>query len=65
MPGDFVVYLGTDDVPDRLDRDLASLLLTWIEWVEVEVQGFPDLVERMYRLRGAVMSVAAAVAGEL
>ena len=30
-------------------------LLTWIEWCEVEVQSFPDLVERMRRLRGAVM----------
>ena len=66
VPGDFVVYLGADDVPDRLDRGLASLLLTWIDWVEVEVRGFDDgLVEGLHLLRGAVMSVAAAVAGEL
>ena len=64
-PGEFVVHLGADDVPDRLDRGLASLLLTWIQWAEVEVQGFEDLVERLRLLRGAVMSVAAAVAGEL
>ncbi len=46
-----------------MDPGLASLLLTWILWVEVEVLGFPDLVERMRRLRGAVMT--AAVAGKL
>jgi hypothetical protein len=59
VPGDFVVYLGADDVPDRLDRGLASLLLTWIDWVEVEVLGFPELLERMRRLRGAVMTASA------
>ncbi len=36
VPGEFVVYLGTDDVPDGLDPDLTALLLTWIEWVEVD-----------------------------
>ena len=28
VPGGFVVYLGTDDVPDGLDPDLTALLLT-------------------------------------
>jgi len=32
-------------MPDRLNRGLASLLLTWIEWVETEVVGFPELLE--------------------
>ena len=41
-----------------MDPGLASLLLTWIEWVEVEVVGFPELLERMCRLRGAVMAAA-------
>jgi hypothetical protein len=40
-------------------------LLSWFEWVEVEVEGFDDdLVEGLRRLRGAVMSVVAS-AGEL
>jgi hypothetical protein len=58
VPGEFVVYLGTDDVPDGLDPDLTALLLTWIEWVEVEVQGIDHFVEELHRLRGAVMVAA-------
>ena len=43
-----------------------SGLLSLLEWVEVEVEGFDDdLVEGLHLIRGAVMSVAAAVAGEL
>ncbi len=34
---------------------VAELLLTWFE---VEVRGFPDLLERLYRFRGAVMVAA-------
>ena len=37
VSGEFVVYLGTDDVAESLDVATAELLLTWIEWVEVEV----------------------------
>jgi hypothetical protein len=58
VPGEFVVYLGTDDVPDGLDPDLTALLLTWIEWVEVEVRGIDHFVEELRRLRGAVMVAA-------
>ncbi len=59
VPGEFVVYLGTDDVPDGLDPDLTALLLTWIEWVEV--QGIDHFVEELRRLRGAVMVAAVAM----
>ncbi len=59
VPGEFVVYLGTDEVPEWLDPDLTALLLTWIAWVEVEVWGFPVLLEGLCRLRGAVMTAAA------
>ncbi len=31
----------------------AELLMSWLEWVEV--QGVDDLVEGLHRLRGAVM----------
>ncbi len=64
VPGEFVVYLGTDDVPDGLDPDLTALLLTWIEWVEVEVQGYDDLLEGLARLKGALMAAATPAVGE-
>ena len=37
----------------------AELLMSIFEWVEVEAQGVPDLVEGLCRLRGAVMKAAA------
>jgi hypothetical protein len=58
VPEDFVVHLGRDDVPDSLDWVMAELLLTWIEWVEIEIRGFPGLLERLRLLRGAVMVAA-------
>ncbi len=63
IPGDFVIYLGTDEVPERLEAGMTELLLTWIEWVEGEVRGLPDLLEEMCRLRGAVMVACAASVG--
>jgi hypothetical protein len=33
----------------------AELLLTWLDWVGVDVRGWPDLVEEIERLRGAVV----------
>ena len=58
VPGEFVVYLGTDDVPEALEAGMTELLLTWIDWVEVEVRGFDHFVEELRRLRGAVMVAA-------
>jgi len=40
-------------------RGEAELLLSWFEWVEVEAQGFPDLLEGLQRLRGTVMKAGA------
>ena len=40
VSGDFVLFLGTDDVPGGMDRGAGALLLTWIEWVEYEIVGF-------------------------
>ncbi len=62
VPGEFVVYLGTDEVPEALEAGMAELLLTWIEWVEVEMRGIDHFVEELHRLRGVVM--VAAVVGE-
>ena len=64
VPGEFVIYLGVDDVPEGLEAGMVEVLLTWLEWVEVELQGFDDLVEELHRLRGAVM-VAAVAGGDL
>ena len=54
--------LSDDRVDGKFCEATASLLLSWIDWVEVEVQGFPDLLEELGRLRGAVM-VARVVGG--
>ena len=43
----------------------AAVLLSIIEWVEVEVQGFDDLIEGLQRLHGAVMTAGAAGQGGL
>ena len=61
VPGDFIICLGSDDVSETFDVGTVELLLTWLEWVEVEVQGFEDLVEELQRLRGAVMVAATVV----
>ena len=74
VPGDFTVVMGavlSGAMLQGLEEGRAgqggpSGLLSLLEWVEVEVRGFDDgLVEGLHLLRGAVMSVAAAVAGEL
>ena len=74
VPGDFTVVMGavlSGATFEGLEEGMAgpggpSGLLSLLEWVEVEVQGFDDdLVEGLHLIRGAVMSVAAAVAGEL
>ena len=72
VPGDFTVVMGavvSGATLRGLEEGTAGQggpagLLSWLEWVEVE--GFDDdLVEGLHLIRGAVMSVAAAVAGEL
>ena len=73
VPGDFTVVMGavvSGETFHGLEEGMAGPggpagLLSWLEWVEIELQGFDDLVEDLHLLRGAVMSVAAAVAGEL
>ena len=56
VPGAFVVNLLEET--GCFDRGEAELLLSWFEWVEMEVRGFPDLLEGICRLRGAVMKAA-------
>jgi hypothetical protein len=68
VPGEFVVRLPavvSDETLRGLEAGMAALggagaLLSWLRWVEAEVRGFPDLVEGLLGLRGAVMAAAAA-----
>ena len=38
----------------------VSGFLSWMHWVELEVQGVDDLLEGLSRLKGALMAVGAA-----
>jgi len=48
VPGAFFVDLLEDT--GRMDRGEAELLLSWVEWVEVEARGVPALLEGLCRL---------------
>jgi len=70
VPGDLTV-LPRAVISARTLRELEEALaalgvagpLTLLSWVEVELRGFDGLLEELYRLRGAVMAVAAAMEG--
>ena len=74
-PGDFTVLLGAvmeGETQRGLEEEMAALggaeaatagLLSWLEWIEVEVREFPDLVDDLLMLRGAVLAVAASMVG--
>ena len=76
VPGDFTVRIG-DVMPayvlEELDEEFAKFggvaeavsgFLSAMHWVEAEVRGFPDLLEGLGRLKGALMAVGAAVEGK-
>ncbi len=75
IPGDFTVRLG-DVLPrwvmEGLEAEFGkyggvteavSGFLSWMHWVEVEVQGMDDLLEGLSRLKGALMAVGASGVG--
>jgi len=75
VPGDFTVRLG-DVMPGWVMEGLeaefgkyegvveaVSGFLSWMHWVEVEVQGFDDLLEGLARLKGALMAAATPAVG--
>jgi len=77
VPGDFTVRLG-DVLLGQTYREMveefgrlggpaaaARGFLTLLEFVEVEAQGFPEMLEELRLLKGAVMAVAAPVVGRL
>ena len=39
------------------------MLLTWLEFVEVELKGFDDLIEQLRLLRGALVTAGIEAAG--
>ena len=76
VPGDFTVHLG-DVMPGWVMEGLeaefgkyegvieaVSGFMSAIHWVEVEVQGFDDLLEGLSRLKGALMAAATSAVGE-
>ena len=72
VPGDFTVLMGaviSAGTLHELEERIAALgvagPLSLLEWVEVELQGFEELLEELRRLRGAVMAVAAPMEGRL
>jgi hypothetical protein len=67
VPGDFTVPLGAvvaGETLEGLEAEVAALgvdgPLTMLEWVEAEV---PELAGGLRLIRGAVMAVAAGMAG--
>ena len=75
IPGDFTVVIG-DVMPGWVMEGLeaefgkyggvaeaVSGFLSWMHWVEVEVQGVDDLLEGLSRLKGALMAVGASGVG--
>ena len=75
VPENFIVMIG-DVMPgwvmDGMDEAFAKFVdpaeavsgfLSAIQWVEVEMRGFPDLLEGLSRLKGALMAVGASTIG--
>ena len=75
VPGEFTVRLG-DVMPayvlEGLEEEFrkfggatgaVSGFLSAMNWVEDEVRGFPDLLEGLARLKGALMAVGASRVG--
>jgi hypothetical protein len=76
VPGDFTVRLG-DVMPGWVMEGLeaefgkyegiteaVSGFLSWMHWVEMEAQGYDDLLEGLARLKGALMAAATPAVGE-
>ena len=77
IPGEFVVKLGggwggsLHDLADGLvEWDLGAeaavgILLTWLQFVEVELKGFDDLLEQLHLLRGALVTAGIEAVGTI
>jgi hypothetical protein len=77
IPGKFVVRLGEGwggalhDLADglavyELGAEAAiCMFLTWLEFVEVELKGFDDLIEQLRLLRGALVTAGIEAVGTI
>ena len=75
VPGEFVVRLGEDwggslhDLADGLaEFELGAeaaveMILTWMDFVEIELKGFNDLLEQLHLLRGALVTAGIEAVG--
>ena len=77
VPGEFTVHLGEGwggsmhDLADGLaefelgTEAAVGMLLTWCEFVEVELKGFDDLLEQLRLLRGAPVTAGIEAVGTI
>ena len=75
IPGEFIVRLGEGwggslhDLADVLaEYELGAeaavtMLLTWLQFVEIELEGFDDLLEQLHLLRGALVTAGIEAVG--
>ncbi len=77
VPGEFEVRLGEGwggslhDLADGLAKfelgaeAAVGMLLTWCEFVEIELKGFDDLLEQLRLLRGALVTAGIEAVGTM
>ena len=46
-------------------EDAVSVLLTWLQFVEVELKGFDDPLEQLHLLRGALVTAGIKAVGTI
>ena len=77
VPGEFLVILGQGwggslhDLADGLAEfelgaeAAVTVLLTWFEFVEIELKGLDDLIEQLRLLRGALVTAGIEAVGTI
>ena len=71
VPGELVVRLGEDwggSLHGLAEWELGAegalaVLLTWLEFMKVEIEGFDDLIEQLRLLRGALVTAGIEAVG--
>ncbi len=77
VPGEFLVRLGAGwggplhDLADGLAvfelgaEAAVEMFLTWIQFVEIELKGFDDLLDQLHLLRGALVTAGIEAVGTI
>ena len=77
VPGEFLVILGRGwggslhDLADGLAEfelgaeAAVAMMLTWCQFVEIELKGFDDLLEQLRLLRGALVTAGIEAVGTM